>query len=362
METRIIEEFKKQLPVEQIKVDEPLAKHTTLKVGGPADLFLVVKKEDELINVVELAKKLKIDFIILGWGSNVLISDAGFRGLVIKNQTQEIEILGPAPEIKHETKVEKEVDRHEHVEVEGKKYPIKFDDLDYDESDLPAKLVSVSTGVPLANLIHWSHEHGLTGLQWYSRIPGTVGGAVFNNIHGGTHFFGEIIWEVTILDVDGQLRTLKVKDLELAYDKSRFHDSKEVIVNVTLRLPQGDVEKAKHIALEWAQRKSVQPSNSAGCTFKNISQEEKERLGYPSTSIAYIIEWILKWSNKKIGDARISEKHHAFIVNDGKATAADVLEMIKEIQRGIKEKTGIHLEPEIFFIGFSSRELKGITH
>ncbi len=358
----LIAEFKRQLPENQLKLNEPLAPYTTLKIGGPAELFFVARSGEELAKAVKLARKLKIDWVVLGGGSNVLISDHGFKGLVIINQTKEIEIVGESPETKAQGSKASEVDRHEHAVVKGKDYAIKFDDLDYDESHLPGMLVKVDSGVNLSYLISWALAHGLTGLQWFNRIPGTVGGAVFNNIHGGAHYLEELIQEVQVLTEAGKLKNLSKADLGLGYDKTRFHGTKDIILGVILRLYKGDVERAKKIAMEWATRKAVQPRNSAGCTFKNISQADREKLGYPTTSIGYIIEWVLKWTNKKIGDARIYDKHHAFIVNDGHATAEDVLTLIKQIKAETKKKTGVDIEPEIFFVGFDEEELKGVTH
>jgi UDP-N-acetylmuramate dehydrogenase len=157
------------------------------------------------------------------------------------------------------------------------------------------------------------------------------------------------------------LLTLTPDQLHLGYDRSIFQKNRWTIINTTLRLYQGDVKKARQIVRQWAQRKSHQPSNSAGCTFKNITHQEMAKLRYPTTGVGYIIEHILKWSGKKVGGAMISPQHHNFIVNSGGATARDVLQLIKEIKSEVFKKTGLTLEPEIFFIGFTPQELKGVT-
>lgn len=362
---KTLKEFQEHLPTNQIKTNEPLAPYSTLKIGGPADLFFVANTEEELITAVKLAQKHQIDWAILGWGSNVLISDSGVRGLVIRNQSKNIEIL---PQQNLETRnlkletIRSEPDRHEHAIIQGKKYPIEFDDLDYDETHLPSKLVKVSSGFSLGHLISWSFDQGFTGLQWFNRIPGTIGGAVFNNIHGGSHYIEEYLHEATVLTPEGKIKILTPDQFIIGYDQTTFHQTKDTILNVTLKLYEGDVEKAKKVALEWAKRKAVQPSNSAGCTFKNITQEDRERLGYPSTSVGYIIEWIIKWSGKHIGDAYISPRHHAFIENKGHATASQVLQLIKEVIAEIKTKTGLTIEPEIFFLGFTDEELREVIN
>lgn len=362
---KLIKKLQNDFPKSQFKLNQPLAPYTTLQIGGPADLFFIANTESELIKAIRLAQKFQINWIILGWGSNVLISDNGFRGLVIRNQSNDVQIKKtkstdlPTQNKSHHPS---EVDRHDHAIIKNKKYPIKFDDLDYDETHLPYKLVKVSSGFNLGRLISWTIENGLTGLQWFNRIPGTVGGAVFNNIHGGSHYFEEYLHEIEILTPDGKITTIPASQIGFGYDKTRFHHSQETIINATLKLYQGDVERAKKVAMEWAKRKSVQPRNSPGCTFQNITQEDKQKLGYPTTSAGYIIEWILKWSNKKIGNAKIYDKHHNFIINEGHATAKDYLELIKQIIAETKTQTGLTLKPEIFFIGFTDQELKGVTH
>jgi UDP-N-acetylmuramate dehydrogenase len=359
MYPKVTEKFNKALPPSQLKTNEPLKNHTTFKIGGPADLFFTAKTEQQLTKAIQLAIKSKLDYLILGWGSNILISDKGFRGLVIKNQTSSIKILGPAPPVKPSKTHQTTPDRHEHCDIKGKQYQ-QFDDLNYDESHLPAQLVQVSSGVPLPYFITWSHNHGLTGLQWFSRIPGTLGGAVINNLHGGSHFFQELLHQVTVLDSQGKTHTLTPDRLGLGYDSSIFQNHHWTVINATLRLYQGDVTKAKNVAKEWAQRKAHQPLPSAGCTFKNITHTQMEKLGYPTTGVGYIIEHVLKWSGKKIGGATISPQHHNFIINSGNATAHDVLSLIRQIKSAVHSLTGVTIEPEIFFVGFTNEELKGV--
>lgn len=345
----------KQLNPKYTKTDEALSKHTTLKIGGTADILYETHDTKDLINVVKLAKLQDIPVTILGRGSNVLISDEGIRGLVIENYTKTIKIEGEKPV--HEDKVEV-TPRWESDSSKGIFRGIEFKDLDYDESDKARIGVTMDSGVDLPFALKYLIDKGITGLQWYAGIPGTIGGAVFNNIHGGTHFMSEVLSEVKILDNELKVKNLKIKDLGLDYDKSRFHHSGEIILQASFNLYKGDSRKAKATAAEWAKRKKIQPRNSPGCVFANITQDQKEKFGYPTTAIGYIVEHILKMSGFKIGDAAIYKDHHNFIINDGKATAQDYLAVMKAIYKRAKKELGIELVPEIILLGFEDAEIK----
>jgi UDP-N-acetylmuramate dehydrogenase len=345
----------KQLNPKHTKANEPLSKHTYLKIGGPADVFYECQDINSLVAVTKLAKLQDIPVTILGRGSNVLISDKGIRGLVIKNYSKTIKIAGEKPV--HEDKVEV-IPRWESDSSSGTFRGIEFKDLDYDESDKPRIEVIIDSGVDLPFALRYLLDKKITGLQWYSGIPGTIGGAVFNNIHGGSRFISEIIDKVSILDNDLKVTKLSIDKLGLDYDKSRFHNSGEIILQTTFNLYKGDVEKAKFTATKWAKRKKIQPRNSPGCCFANITQEQKEKLGYPTTAIGYIIEHIVGMSGFKIGDAAIYKDHHNFIVNEGKATAQDYLAVMKEMYKKVKEKLDIDLVPEIMLLGFDTEEIQ----
>lgn len=226
-----------------------------------------------------------------------------------------------------------------------------FTDINYDERNKPDVEVVLDSGVNLQVAMVQLFDQGVTGLQWYSRIPGTIGGAVHNNVHGGTHTFAEIVKKVVILDNHGGIKTVAGKNLKLGYDSSRFHESGEIILEVTLVLKAGDVERARRTADEWKKLKATQPMNSAGCVFKNISEEERTILGYPTTSVGYIVENILNMSGFKVGGAAIAKEHHNFIVNRGGATAKDFLAVRDEIVKRARESVGIELEDEIIRIG-----------
>jgi UDP-N-acetylmuramate dehydrogenase len=324
-----------------------MSAHTTLRIGGKADLFYTTETSGDLIKAVRLARSFDVPVTVIGGGSNILVSDLGVRGLVIKNKSKKIAIHR---EGKLHAILRGMVGARWTASDKGsKKYD--FADLDYEENDKPDVEVVLDSGVNLQVAMVELLNQGVTGLQWYSRIPGTIGGAIFNNIHGGSHIFAEIVKKVVVLDEHGGVKTITGKNLKWDYDKSRFHDSGEVILEATLVLKLGDVERAKRVAEEWRKRKMVQPMNSAGCVFKNISEDDRAILGYPTTSVGYIIENVLNMTGYKSGKVAIAKDHHNFIVNTGKATAKDFLALRDEIVRRARESIGIELEDEIIRIG-----------
>jgi len=339
------------------KLNEPLSRHTFLKIGGPADLFYEAQTSDELKRAVTEAGKLGIPVTVLGEGSNVLISDRGIKGLVLVNLSDGIEILDGEKEVFDLKSSEKPEYRWESDDELGT-FKYEFKDLDYDESDKPRIRVKMESGVNLSKAMDILLERGITGLQWFAGIPGTVGGAIFNNIHGGTHFLSEVVDTVKVLDLAGGEHVLSIEEIGVDYDKSRFQETHEAIVEATFLLFRGDVEKAKYVRYEWAKRKSIQPKNSPGCAFHNLTQEQKEKLGLPTTSVGYVIEHMLKMTGLKIGDAAVSKDHHNFIVNEGKATAKDYLNVMKAIYKKAKKELGVELVPEIFLLGFKDSEIR----
>ena len=331
--------------------NETLAPYTTLRIGGRSDYFFVAKTETELVAAVKEARRRKLPVTILGWGSNVLIGDKGIRGLVIKNETSEMKIHSGGVKLFHPPGVNVNVKARWQSDKKKGTFKYEFTDLDYDENGARGVKVTLSSGLALPNAINELLDKGITGLQWFARIPGTIGGAVHNNIHGGTHFFSEFVDRVKVLTREGEIKSLPAKALGLVYDKSRFHDSGEIILSVRLNLFRGDRGRARAAAFEWAKRKSIQPSRSLGCTFKNISNEDKERLALATTSVGYIIEHILKMGGYKVGGAKVSTAHHNFIVNAGGAKAKDYAGWVELIKQRTKEKLGINLVPEIIYLG-----------
>lgn len=341
---------------QKARVNEPLAKHTFLKIGGPADLYFEAGNTSEYIKAVREARKLGVHITPLGDGSNVLISDKGIRGLVLINHSNEIEILGEQQETTKISVIKPEYRWESDDKVGSFKY--EFKDLDYDETSAKRIKVRIDSGVNLPRALDYLLDKQITGLQWYAGIPGTIGGAVFNNIHGGTHFLSEVIGDVHVVDSQGREKTLSIKEIGVDYDKSRFQETKEIIIDATFLLFKGVAAKAKYVRFEWAKRKSLQPRNAPGCAFHNLTQEQKEKLNLPTTSAGFIVEYLLKMTDFRIGDAAISKDHHNFIVNEGKATANDYLKVMKTIYERAKKELGLIMVPEIFLLGFDDKEIQ----
>ncbi len=346
-----------------IRQNEPLALYTTWKIGGRAEFLLEAQNSDELKLAIEKAAQYHIPYTILGGGSNVLISDDGLKGLVIINRSRRVIIGNLANATNLDSAAQQEVIeaaneynvyiQPRHGEVDSSFY--SFKDLDYEESGSRI-LVTFDSGVDLAYAIAFSLKNSVTGLQWFAGIPGTIGGALFNNIHGGTKHFSDNFFKAKVLEISDLEVTQKTVGFEyfnFGYDQSILREKTNVIVlEVTLNLFQGDVERAKKTANEWTKRKRVQPRNTAGCTFKNIPSDKQWALGFPTPSVGYIVDKVFGWRGKSIGGAQISENHANFIENKGGATAKDVLELINEVKAEAKKRFDLDLETEINLLGF----------
>jgi len=277
-----------------------LAKYTTFKIGGPADFFVEVEKEEELVKLLKLLRELNLPYFILGGGSNLLVADEGFRGIVIKIANCELRITN-------------------------------------------CKIIA-GAGVSLGKLVELSAENSLTGLEFAAGIPGTVGGAVRGNAGAWGEAIGDKVKRVKVLTPQGEIKWIDASDCQFSYRQSRFKKTKEIIWEVELELEKGDRKEIKEKIEENLAKRASQPKEpSAGCIFVNPKP-------FPAGEL--IDKCGLK--GKRIGDAQISPKHANFIVNLGNAKAADVIRLIKLIKEKVKEKFGINLEEEVFLLGFDN--------
>ena len=355
-----------------------LASYTTLKIGGPADTFIHTQTVEEFIKVLKKLSEANYaakevngaqgseaisrkdlstgnsfashlpSVIILGNGSNVLISDAGLRGTVIKNSSQKIDIIDTSP-----VKVDFHHSYTQRKENEPEKY-LDFTKLDYDESNQPQVLVKISSGTSLPYTINYLLDNGITGLQWFAYIPGTVGGATWYNIHGGSYHFADYIESVEVFNLKtGQIENYQKSNLDWSYEHSFFQNNPHlVILSTTLRLFQGDAALGKQVRDAWiAQKVKVQPMNSAGSAFANPQLEDCLRVWGEQKSAGWIIDHELGWKGKQVGGAQISLQHSNFIVNTGSATAQDVKNLINEVQAEVEKRFQVKLVPEIKFLG-----------
>jgi UDP-N-acetylmuramate dehydrogenase len=219
--------------------------------------------------------------------------------------------------------------------------------------DLKEALIEAESGVPANLLIRYTLDQGLSGLEEMLGLPGTVGGAVYNNSHHLDKLWGDHIVEVEVLDQEGKRKKYNHDELHFAYDYSIFHKTRETILTATFQLKHGDKTALWEIATAAVKRRSAtQPLGipSSGCMFKNISLADKMRLGIQTPSAGYLIDKAgLK--GLRVGGASVSEVHANFIVNDGTATSQDVLDLVHDIQVKIKAKFGVDLEKEVIVLG-----------
>ncbi len=303
MDDRLIEKLRAIAPV---RTDEPLSRHTTFGIGGPADVFVTVRNATELARAVIVARECAASVFILGAGSNILVGDRGIRGVVIDNQAKAIE--GPAL-------------------IDG------------------TYVVRAESGVPFASLARNLAREGYGGVEWAAGIPGTLGGAVVYNAGAYDGCLADVLRSVTMLDGNNTTKTVMAAELKLAYRSSsilRGECPGCVVLSVEIAVTRGDsAALMRRIAALDEQRLGAQPrGRNSGSTFKN-----------PPGDHAWRLIDAVGLRGHRIGDARISEKHSNFIENLGAARAADVAALMREAQRRVKEQFGIDLENEVELVG-----------
>lgn len=323
------EKFIELLGNNNLKIDEPLSAHTYFKIGGPVDLFLEISSSKELIRVIDLAINSKIPYTVIGSGSNILVTDKGYRGLIIKNKTDKISLKG----------------------FSGK--------LGAGKTQVNKVIVQAESGVPTNLLIRYTLNEGLKGLESFLGLPGTVGAAIYNNSHSLGLLIGSVVKEVEVIDHQGKLKKLTNQDMKFAYDYSILQKTKDVVISVTFKLAKANKDKLWESAnAAIKHRTNTQPLGlpSSGCVFKNIPLADAMRIGTPNTtcSSGYLIDKSgLKGCS--IGDAQVSDMHANFIINKGLASSKHVMQLIRHIKKTVKNKFGVDLQLEIFIIGQLSK-------
>jgi UDP-N-acetylmuramate dehydrogenase len=285
----------------QILLQEPMSRHTSFHIGGPADIMVIPASEKGLLDVLALARKHHVPVTVIGNGTNLLVRDKGIRGLVIK--------LGNA--IKN-------------WQVNGTK-------------------ITFSSSLSLAQAAHIALEAGLTGMEFAAGIPGSVGGAIYMNAGAYGGEMKNIVTAVTILDRQGQTRNIPAAEMRFGYRTSAVQGTENLILAATVQLQTGDQEKiAAQMADLAERRRSKQPLElpSAGSTFKR-----------PAGNFAGTLIDKAGLKGFAVGDAQVSVKHAGFVVNTGHASCADVLQLISAVQERVFASAGIHLEPEVLIIG-----------
>jgi len=283
--------------------DEPLSRHTSYRVGGPADFYTVIRNEHQLCGWVVLAREIKLPCLIMGRGTNLLVADKGFRGLVVENRALDFAI------------------------------------------DDTSDTVHAEAGVPVAALARETAARGYAGLEWAIGIPGTIGGAIVSNAGAFDGSMADVVRRVSILDQAGQIRELTPRELSLGYRTSRFREKasrEEAILSANLSLAPESTEvlRRRMIAYDSLRRERQPTKPSAGSVFKNP----------PGLFAGQLIEEAgLK--GKAIGEAQVSPKHANYIVNLGSAKAEDVQRLISLIREEIWMRFDVQLELEIELVG-----------
>jgi len=309
----MIDSYKKlaaRLNQSQLKRDEPLAPYTTFRIGGPADLLYNAISADDLANAVQSARDLDVPYFVLGLGANILIGDKGFRGVVIRNTSKAL-----------------------HFADDGR--------------------LTVESGAIVGEIIPLAVERGWSGLEHYVGIPSTVGGAIWQNLHflepeperKRTMFIADVFESAEILSEEGERKTVDRDYMKFGYDTSTLHSRRDIVLSATFALQPGEPAVMHRIMqenLSWrgSRHPWLQFHPSAGSIFKKIEGVGAGRL---------VDQCGLK--GFRHGDAQISHIHANIMVNLGHATAKDVRELIAIAQQAVEAKFGLHLEPEISFIG-----------
>lgn len=289
------------LPIRMLNIKQKiqLAPYTSFRIGGPADFFVETRNSDELVEAVFWAKEKKIKYFILGGGSNILFSDDGYKGLVIKIASKQIKLI--------------------------------------------KNLIIADTGANLSQLVKFALDNNLAGLEWASGIYGTLGGAIFGNAGASGKCIADIVEEAEIFD-GKKIKVLKNKELNFKYRASGIKKG-DIIISAKLKLKKGDRQKSKKLVKKYLkERGEKQPKGfCAGSIFKNPKSKKYISAG-----------WLIEQcglKGLKIGQTQISEKHANFIVNLGGAKAGDVLGLIEKVRKEVEGKFGVKLREELKIIG-----------
>ena len=302
MSKEYFDEISKLIPTAEIMCDEPMSKHTTFKIGGTADVFIKISQPEQLqLLIPKLAEK-KIPYYVIGKGSNLLVSDAGFHGVVIQLEDA------------------------------------------FDEIQVNNNVITARAGASMAKVAKVALQNSLTGLEFAAGIPGTIGGGVIMNAGAYGGEMKDIVTKVRYLNADGIVEEHTGEEMQLAYRNSILKSKPECIVlEVEMALQPGVEAEILATMQDLAKRrKDKQPLEypSAGSTFKR-----------PEGYFAGKLIGDAGFGGYSVGDARVSEKHNGFVINTGNAKAADVKKLIDEVRRGVEKQFGVILEPEVIFLG-----------
>lgn len=289
------------IPCQRILINEPMKNHTSFRIGGPADIMVLPENNEEIVYVLKTCKKLSVPIFVMGNGSNLLVRDKGFRGVVLKIS-----------------------ENYSKVKIKGTS-------------------INAQSGVLMSTISRMAAKNSLKGLEFASGIPGTLGGAVTMNAGAYGGEIKNIVESVAVMDSLGTYKILDNKDMQFGYRTSRVQTNKLVVLEVNLELECGDQQESLELMADLTRRRrEKQPLSypSAGSTFKRPVGHYAGKLIQDSGLMGF-----------RIGDAQISELHAGFIINRGNATAQNVVDIIEKVQEIILDKYGVEMFPEVRIIG-----------
>ncbi|MDO4276551.1 MAG: UDP-N-acetylmuramate dehydrogenase [Eubacteriales bacterium] len=295
------QKFCELLGEERVLTDEPMNRHTTFRIGGPADYFLLPESREDIRGIIKICKEEGLPYFVLGNGSNLLVSDEGYRGVIIQ--------------------MFKNLNK---VTVEG-------------------TCIRAESGALLSSVAAAAKNASLAGFEFAGGIPGTLGGAVVMNAGAYGGELKDVLKEATVLTQDGDILTIPVEELEMGYRTSKVKTSGYLVLEAVISLKEGDQEAIKARMKELTeQRTTKQPLEypSAGSTFKRPQGYFAGKLIMDSGLRGY-----------RVGGAQVSEKHCGFVINTGNACAKDVRDLMEDVIDKVRDKFGVTLEPEVKFLG-----------
>ena len=301
MNEEIKQKFCREFGSDRVLLEEPMKRHTTFRIGGPAEVFVMPGNLEEMQRILEICRTEDLPYFILGNGSNLLVSDKGYQGVVVQLYRN-------------------------------------FGQIRVEDSRIHAQAGALLSGIAAA-----AREASLTGFEFAGGIPGTLGGAVVMNAGAYDGEMKDVLKEVTVLSPEGGVLTLQADELHMGYRTSVIKEAGYIVLEAVISLEKGDQEEIRSRMQELAgMRTSKQPLSypRAGSTFKRPEGYFAGKLIMDSGLRGY-----------QVGGAQVSEKHCGFVINTGNATAKDVTTLMSDVQRIVMEKFGVKLEPEVKFLG-----------
>lgn len=301
MKEEMRQKFIEILGNNRVLFDEPMSQHTTFRIGGPADVFVIPENYEQIREVLRLCKEEKLPFFVLGNGSNLLVSDSGYRGVIIQ------------------------MDRNmEEIRLDGEE-------------------IHACAGALLSSVAVAARNASLTGFEFAGGIPGTIGGAAVMNAGAYGGELKDVLKEVTVMTREGEILTIPAEKMEMGYRTSIIKTAGYLVLEAVISLKKGDEEAIRATMKDLSERRTEkQPLDypSAGSTFKRPEGYFAGKLIMDSGLRGY-----------RVGGAQVSEKHCGFVINAGGATAEDVRSLMDHVIRVVREKYGVTLEPEVKFLG-----------